>query len=381
MRLAITGILIAFLLTGCTLGRGSGVFPPAADIQAQPPVSAEDDGRDYRILIANGLSETITLVERESGMWNVTPDVLQTGQSPSQIVVKDGLCYIVNSLSNSIQVIDPIAMTTIREVSTGSGTNPMFMEFVDDSSALVTCYLSNEAVLIDLSADTLTEERILGRIAMPDQDELPKDEGKTTDARPGGIAVVDDTAYVACANLEMAHVAGGHGIIVQIDIPSLAIVGTIELDGRDTVSVIRSLRFPNRLIAISAGDYDPGIGFTGNGLVESIDLISGEIVQGVEVNGAPFGGVIGADDILVMENGMESKVLRVDLRKGVELDSYSLPTYGEPLSYASSILALPGLICVTNFNADRLCLVDPANGDILAELATGDGPDAIALIE
>ena len=42
---------------------------------------------------------------------------------------------------------------------------------------------------------------------------------------------------------------------------------------------------------------------------------------------------------------------------------------------------MPGLLLATNFNSDRLHIVDPSDGTMLAELGTGDGPDAMAVIE
>jgi hypothetical protein len=380
MRFILSALMTLLLLVGCTVGRGSAIFPPEADLQTQPPLSQNDDGADHRILIANGLSENMTSVERADGVWNVTADAMETGQSPNFMTVHDGICYLVNSLSNSIQIINPESLETIREISTGAGTNPMVMDFVDEKTVMVSCYLSNEVLMIDIGEDTPSDERILKRIAMPDGDELPHDTGKTSYARPGGLAVVGDRCYVACANLSMVHVAGGPGVLVEIDTSSGEITDRIELAGRDTISVLHSERFPERLIILSAGSYEPGTGFAGDGMVESIDISSGEIFQAIEVDGAPFGGVVGPDDVLFLENGKAAEVVRVDLREGTQLDGWALPTYGESLSYASAIVALPGLVAVTNFNADRMYLLNPENGNMLAELATGDGPDAIAVV-
>ncbi len=372
--------LIFILLTGCTVGKGTGVFPPAANLDATPPLSADDDGRDHRILIANGLSETITLVERINGTWTVTPDILPTGQAPGQMVVRDGLAYLVCSLSNSIQIIDTNTLTTVREISTGPGTNPMMLDFIDDETVIVTCYVSNDARILDLNPDTPSNERIKTIIPMPGPADLPHDEGASTLARPGGVVVLENRAYVVCANLLGYHQAGGPGLLVEIDLVSMEITATHALHGRDTLSVIHSPRLPDRLIILSAGTFTYEAGFIGDGTVESFDLNTGEIFQVIDITGAPYAGIIGADDILLMENGMESAILRADLRNGTQLESYSLPTYGLSLSYASSILALPGILAVTNFNADRLYILDPVTGEILVELPTGDGPDVMALI-
>ncbi len=381
MQRVLPVILILLVSIGCTVGRGSTTFPPEADMQAVPPLGADDDGRDYRVLVANGLSETITLVERTNGNWNVTPDVLATGSSPAQLVVHEDFAYLVNSLSNSIQVIDVVNMATVREISTGAGTNPMSIAFVDDYTAMVSCYLTDEVVLLDISTETPTDERILGRIPMPSPEELPHDPDAATRAAPGELVVVDDRCFVVCSNLIFLHAAGGPGVLVEIDVPSHQISTTHVLNGRNTTGIIHSPRFPRRLVLISAGDFSLSEGFLGNGVVESFDLDAGEVFQVVNVEGAPFDGVIGSDDILFLENGKEAEVLRVDLHEATSLDGYPLPDHGLSLSYASSMLALPGLLLVTDFNSDRLYLQDPSTGEMLAELATGDGPDAMALVE
>jgi hypothetical protein len=366
---------------GCTVGRGSGIFPSASDIEAKPALSLDDDGSDHRIIIANGLSENATLVERTDGTWHATQGVFQTGMSPSQIVLHNGLCYIVNSLSNSIQVVDPYELKIVREISTGAGTNPNFLAFINETQALVSCYLSNEVLLIDLSEGIGTENRIIKSIMLAGSETLPHDVGDITYARPGGISVVDNIAYVACSNLNQIHEAGGPGIIVEIDIEKMEIAQIQELKGRNTVQVLHSPRFPDRIIVMSAGDHTVAEGFVGNGVVESIDINSGEIFQSVEVDGSPYGGAIGPGDILFMENAKEGNVLRVDLKMGMALDSFKLPEYGLSLSFASSIIALPGLILATNFNSDLLSLIDPITREILAELQTGDGPDAMVCVK
>jgi len=381
MQKIITAILTLLLIAGCTVGKGSGVFPPAADFNAKPSLSADDDGSDHRLLVANGLSETITLIERKSGAWQVTPDILDTGQAPNFMTIRGNTCYLVNSLSNSIQLIDINSLATTGEISTGPGSNPMQIEFIDDTTAIVTCYLSNEAVIIDLDPATPADVRITARIPMPTPDELPRDGDNVSYARPGGVAVIGNSAFVLCSNLSGYHVAGGPGVIVIIDLDTLEIESTIVLSGRDSISLLHPPRFPERLVALSAGDYDFESGFHGNGMVESIDLNTREIFQTIELDGAPFDGTIGPDDILFMENGKEGTVLCADIRNGSQLTGFDLPSSGLALSYASSIVTLPGLVAVTDFNSDRLYLIDPLSGDILAELATSDGPDAMVCVD
>ena len=83
----------------------------------------------------------------------------------------------------------------------------------------------------------------------------------------------------------------------------------------------------------------------------------------------------------VLENAKIGALLRVDLHEGKALSDFPLPTHGETLSYALAVLPLPGLLCVTDFNADQLYLLEPSSGNVLAQLFVGDGPDAMAELE
>jgi len=212
--LIIIYVIAITLSTGCTIGSGAGSFPPLADLEASPPLGIRDDGHDRKMLIGDGLGETLTLVDRTDGVWRVSRDVLPIGQGVSQMLIRNGICYIVNALSNSIQIVDPVKLKTIGEISLGAGTNPEFMDFVDDHTAVVSCYLTNEVVLVDLSPAADPHDRILARIPMPTGNRLPHDPGIPTAARPGGIAALGDQCYVACANLSMMHVAGDRKSVV-----------------------------------------------------------------------------------------------------------------------------------------------------------------------
>ena len=381
MHRYLIAIAIAVLLTGCTVGQGTATIPASADSDSIPSLGYGDSGSDYKILVANGLSENLTLLERNNETWSVTQEVLPTGQAPAQMVVRGILLYIVNSLSNSIQVVDIEKMEIIHEISTGAGTNPIAIAFYDDNTVLVSCYLTDEILVLDIKPETPSDQRIIASIPLPSPEDLPHDSQTTSRAAPGGLVIDNDRCFVVCSNLSYVHVAGGPGVLAEIDIPSRTLTTTHTLSGRDTTGIIHSPRFPRRLVLVSAGNYELAEGFTGTGTVESFDLDSGEIFQVVEVDGAPFDGEIGPDDILFLENALEAKVLRVDLHAGIELGAFDLPEHGTTFSYASAILPLPGLLIVTDFNSDRLYIQDPFAGEILAELQTGDGPDAMVLLD
>ena len=114
--------------------------------------------------------------------------------------------------------------------------------------------------------------------------------------------------------------------------------------------------------------------------MESVDLASNEVFQVIEMDGAPLDGEVGPNEVIFLENAKEGKILKADLIDGTELQGIELPKYGTIFNYASSIAILPGLICATDFNTDRLYLIDQSMEDVIAELNTGDGPDSIVVV-
>lgn len=373
-------IFIIFIIS-CTVGQGNTIWPPESSNFLSPVLSPFDDGSDHKILIANSLSENVTLLERKNKIWTSTQNTLKTGQSPSAIKIRGDRCYILNSLSHALQIIDITSQSIINEISTGISSNPMDFDFVDDNTLIITTYITNEILIMDISDDFNDDSRIKKAISLSDEIVLPRDEDVIqTWARPGGVVVINDFAYVALANLQSFHTAGGPGLVVQVSLKTNSITNINTLSGRDTTGLINSERYPDRLIVISAGVYSIFDGFIGNGKVESINLNTLEIFQSIDLSGAPFSGVIGHDDLLYLENAKDNRLLRVDLKLGTELDDIELPQYGPGLSYISSLGTLPGLILATEFNSDKIYILDPSSGSLLGDLATGDGPDCMAIL-
>jgi hypothetical protein len=100
--------------------------------------------------------------------WKVSADLEAVG--PHAIVRHfDGLHYVVNrSPDDNVQVIDPSTYDTIREFSTGAGSNPQDILVTGPRTAYVSRYDSRWLYKVDPSAGAVIDSLDLGPLADPD---------------------------------------------------------------------------------------------------------------------------------------------------------------------------------------------------------------------
>ncbi len=338
------------------------------------PTPTHSPGSEFKAVIADSLGEDLWVVN--SWDYTVDPGVALTGQSPDQIVVQDNRFYVVNSLSHSIGIYTTDTFQPAGEISVGMGRNPMYMRFLDADRFYVTNFTSNTVSLVSLSAAGVQTE-----IDLPAAADLPHDAGQTTSARPGGLVIIDDTCYVACANLNESFVAGGPGIIATIDTHSHQLTGWFESGGRDTVDVVQWPEKPDWLWTVNAGDFDSGTGFAGNGSIAVRSISQAAITDIIPVNDAPFELVFG-EERAYFASGMDGRIGRIDPRTLSLLEPLELPNAGQGLNFVSGLTVdSNGILWALEFNHDMLYLIDTRQNDaIIRQIEVGDGPDAIAFI-
>ncbi|MBN1420336.1 MAG: PKD domain-containing protein [Planctomycetes bacterium] len=383
----------AIALSGCDEPsargvRGGAVGPAASEV----------------IIVANGLGESFSVLPLGEGIRN---DWGRTGAAPNAIVLRGAEGFLVNSLSNAIQVFDPATMATRREVSVGSGANPMEIAFLSDDPADLRAYVSlfvaGAIDLIDLSSAPAGPRRI-ARIDL-DAIDLARDApGFRTRPFPGGIARSGRRIFATLANLTDARgglTAGGPGVLAVIDADPDSPrfnegLGTVILAGRDPVTIRAFEEDPDLLFVASAGSYDgrPGAGgFAGDGLVEIVDASTLEVLGSIATGGAPLEVAFATDGTGYIADGMcpaidvfDARAAAARARSAVsppedlsDLVRDRILVRAAPSGFVSGLaVASDGRLFALDFEADRLVEIAP-DGAIVARHATGDGPDAIAI--
>ena len=186
----------------------------------------------------------------------VTRDVASV-YSDAVIRTYGGLIYVVNRFGqDNIQVIDPAsAYGTVRQFSTGAGTNPQDIAFVSPTKAYVTLYERSAIQICNPATGALLDTISLAQFA--DADHLPE---------MARMTIVGTHLFVAIQRLNRlaGYVASGPGLVAVIDTQTDALIDV------DPVTA------GTQAIQLSGGE--PGHGFhsrAGNG--SAVDRMRGRV--------------------------------------------------------------------------------------------------------
>ncbi len=373
VELSAAGQTYRFLAASNSAQQGTQTPTPTPS----PTTTPDSTSYPFAAVVANGLSETLSVLDC-SVPRNMETHIADTGNAPNQLLVNNGVLYCINSRSNSITLYElpSLRMLTDREISVEDGRNPFKAAFLNDSICYVTNFAADSVSVVNVDGGFVQNE-----IALPHGDELPRDPGVSqTWAKPCGICIVNDRAYVACTNLNNEFIAGGPGIVCVIDVASQSVIDIIETNGRDTVDVSWNEIYPDSLWITSAGDYVPGTGFIGNGNVDVYSLSGNEIIHTVELNEAPFEMIISPAGRAYVGNGRQSRLLRFNVEGYEILPPIDIPGGGIDVGFISGLSIAPdGLLWITEFSSDSIYILDTNQNDALIEgpYIPGLGPDAV----
>ena len=360
MKMRLTNVLCVFALL-------SLAWACSKAEERMQSITAEDVSQG--LVIVNSLAETLTVLD-EGG--SVHGDVQVTGAAPNAVLLDDSYVYVVNSLSNSIEVLKSGNLELESEISLGAGKNPMATAVIRPGLIAVTAFLTHSLEIVDIQA-----KKVIRSIDLSDID-LPRDSQSVAGrVYPYGVAVAGGRIFVTLANLTDAYgglTAAGPGVVVVLDAESYEVLGRLELSGADPVAACAC----GRLVYIAcAGHYDGDItkpeseGFQGDGTIECIDADTLTLTGPTyTLAAAPFALTISSAGFLYASNAMDGTIPRIDLATG-EVDY--LATGGE---FISSVLSVGDTLYALDFSRDQLLVLDDG-GVVQRRLIVGDGPIAM----
>jgi DNA-binding beta-propeller fold protein YncE len=136
--------------------------------------------------------------------------------------------YVVVNNSQKIEIIDLATNLNTGTISTGSGSSPGPMAFVNDTLALVTDLYANALILVNVPG-----RRVTGAIAVG--------------ANPAGIAITQGKAYVSNSGF------GSGRTVSVVSLQSLSVIRTVAVaDNPSGVEVTPS----GAVYVVCAGAYD-----------------------------------------------------------------------------------------------------------------------------
>jgi len=102
--------------------------------------------------VVNSVANTLSVVNLEN--HTVIEDTLSPGQgsNPNHLVLRNGRGYVVNSGINDIMVFDIPTLKEVSRIALPNGSNPWAMEFINDSLAAVSYFLTDSVALVNVKS-------------------------------------------------------------------------------------------------------------------------------------------------------------------------------------------------------------------------------------
>ncbi|MBF5041932.1 hypothetical protein FGE12_05975 [Aggregicoccus sp. 17bor-14] len=224
------------------------------------------------LVVVDGLSRKLRQVRL--GDFSALPEEDSAGAAPNQLLAADPYLYVLNSTSNTLQVLkrtrEPLAapeggtrfpqglgLETVDELNFGPNTNPYAMAPLGD--ALWVSLLGNlgedpgaggRVVRVSL-ADPAHPVKT-GEVQLPSGAALRPFPGKSSLAAPNGLAAFGDALYVALSNISLdTYQAAGPGLLARVD-PVRMAAETVDL-GEGCLGASWVARLGERLLVSCGG--------------------------------------------------------------------------------------------------------------------------------
>lgn len=296
------------------------------------------------LYVVNTLGENLSFINLENQTVNSNAATL--GLYTNEIKIRGSKGYIINSGLNEIQVINLQSFSTLTRISTGTGTNPYNMDFVNDSLAVVSLLFTNKVAIINVNSGSVVQNINVGY-------------------GPEGVKYYNGKIYVTNTNFN--GVGYDPGSISVIDAASLTVINTIDV-GVNPQSI--DVDTNGNLIVACTGDYAS--------VLSQVDVI--DLSADTVLNSIPVSTFI--NSVFINSN---NKIYITTYGYGVMV--YNLVTQAFERDTNNPLPGGPGCAfdnqnnCyITHFNSDSI-LVFSENHTRLNSYLVGDGPMSVDIID
>ncbi len=223
---------------------------------------------DDRMLIINGLAETLSLVDRAGDSTVLTVQTL--GLSPNEMEIATGALLLTNSVSDDLWVLDSESYQVLRTIDFPEGENPYDVAVIDDTMCVVSLTLANDIMYVNYeSGDTL--QRV--------------DVGTS----PQGCCVQNSRLWVANTGFDYGTFLYGQGTVSVFNAATGIPIATVDVGTNPQVIAEAA---DGTIHVLCTGNY-----FDRFGIVYIIDPGSLSLVDSLTLGGSPGDLVFTPDGI------------------------------------------------------------------------------------
>jgi hypothetical protein len=301
-----------------------------------------------RLLVINGLSETLTLIDRAGD--SLVPNVLTLGLAPNRIRLAGDELLVVNSISDDVWVVDPESFAISRSIKFPDGDNPWDVVAIDDTLCAISMLVAGNVALANYaSGDTL------GRIA--------------TGKSPEGMIVVGNNLWVANTGFDFGTFLYDPGTVSVVNAYTRVPVATIGV-GTNPQALLRVS--DGTIHVLCTGNY-----FDRFGIVYVIDPSTLDVVDSLSLGGSPGDLISSAGGIACVAAGGwadSGEVYRYDALSRTLLNGAANPWHSGQ-GVTALLARQEGGVYALCFNAD-LVVGHDRDGRVTNSYLVGDGPQA-----
>jgi hypothetical protein len=386
------------------VGGTEGAAPPGSTVEVTnlntgetQTTTAEADGSFDPTFIGNTNDTFEVVVSDDNSTFTdtigvtlisqaVKRDLANLGSFPSAIEIQGNRAFVVNGLSDNIQIFD-----LNEDPPQGIGTivippesDPIAIAFLDNTRAYVANLIGQSVALVNVQ--TRQCELLIVRSDSVPSNTSPcqnnvKEVGLGSFEDPTDIAIANGKIYVTNNNFDDFFEPQGNGFVTVIDSETNDILDIIDTNGQNTTGITT---IGNKLYVTNSGDTDFDAGtdaFTCDfDFPPSIDVINAQsdtIIDTINIslsaqnpNVCSPGRIVPTPDgkFGYMGLGLVGALLKVDLENNTVVRGPSNPilvTDLSELNFTADIqIRDDGLGFTTLFNTDQIAVIDTETDEV-----------------
>lgn len=296
------------------------------------------------LLVGNKQDANLSVIDASTGK---TVKLIPTGIGPHEVAVSHDRKWAVvanygaRPAGNSLTLIDLAKLDTVRTISLGTFTRPHGIAFLPDSRTVaVTSETSRAVVLVDVVAGNVT-----GTIATDQQGTHM-------------VSVSADGKRAYTANI-------GSGTATEIDLESQQALRRFDAGPQ------------SEAVALSPDGKELWVGSNAAGTVSVFDLASSDKVATLAAPGVPIRVYFSPDGKRALVSSAQSGIVRI-FDAATRNETAAIEVQGTPIG---AVFSPDGSRAyVARNSANDIAVVDLSSMKVVANFATGTGPDAIAYV-
>jgi hypothetical protein len=303
-----------------------------------------------RLYVVQVLDESLARIDPGTG--HVSNHLLELGYGCNDVLAAGGKLYVTNSSLNSVQEIDLPTETTLRQLPTTGGVNPYASALINADTLAVTCWVTNNVVLLRLS-----DGQPVGTLS--------------AGSAPEGILVYGDFFFV-CVTGFLSPGNFAPGCVRVYNRHTLQLVDSIRVGTNPQSAAVDSA---GRLHVICTGNYANIAGE-----VDIVNLSDFNVDTVLHVGGTPASVCFAGDYAWLAAGGWGTE----GYVYGYRLSTFAVMSNAvHPVIVGSGATDVEGLsdgsFFVSCFSQDRV-EHHAANGTLLGTYLMSDGPGQMVLV-